>query len=92
MTGLSYRHIRMTPFNPTGDYSGAVREARQLEQILQDIEPHQTIKFGELAPTSMPYAGNASWMDSSYRGRLEFTRMMLNKFKEGPRAEEDADA
>lgn len=91
VTGLSYGHMRITPFNPTQDYSGAVREAQLLEQLLQDIEPQQQIKFGELAPTSMPYSGSASWMDSSYRGRLELTRKMLERFIHGTHGEEAED-
>jgi len=80
VTSLAQRYISIREFNPTRDYSGAVREAEQLERILNTIEPHHILKFGQLAPVAQPY-GSGTWMDCSYRGRLEFTKKMWEDFK-----------
>ena len=84
VTSMSRQYFCFGHFNPTHDYSGAVREADQLEHILKSIDPRHTISFGsELAPVTQPY-GSGTWMDSSYRGRLEFTRKMWDDFKNPP--------
>jgi hypothetical protein len=82
VTSLSRQYLSIREFNPTRDYSGAVREAARLERILSEIEPHHILTFGQLAPVAQPYS-SGTWMDGSYRGRLEFTKKMWEDFKSG---------
>ncbi len=78
-TGLSKRHVRIVTFNPTHDYIGALKEACSLEDLLKTEDQ---LSFGPINATGNPYAGGdtpASGMDTSYRGRVEFVKIMLRR-------------
>lgn len=80
-SGLTKRHIWQLRFNPQCNREGTLAEASALEALLDHIGPGEPVQFGELNTTGTPYSGS-SWLDSSYRGRIEFTQKMLLRAKE----------
>lgn len=77
-TALSAEHVRVIDFNPSQDYIGALKEACTLEDLMRTEEP---LCFGPINATGPPYSGLApqSGLDTSYRGSVEFVKIMLQK-------------
>ncbi|HLF54256.1 MAG TPA: hypothetical protein VI612_00865 [Candidatus Nanoarchaeia archaeon] len=78
-TALSERHVRIVGFNPTHDYIGALKAACALEDLVRATD--QQLSFGPINAAGAPYSGLApqSGMDTSYRGRVEFVKILLQK-------------
>lgn len=81
---LSGRYLRNAYFNPKRTERGARKEGYLLREALADISPHEIIQFSGICPTRAPTASlsipdDKNMMDTSYQGRINFTKEMLRR-------------